>query len=162
MKILLLGILLGQLSMMSTASVGAGAHGYDWIIGSWTCHNAMPSEMGGPTTQTFAARRIATGAIMFRALGTGFDETGYVAYAANTRTWWAAYAYANGSYGGESTKDTGAKATWTGSMFDAASRRTITIRDLYTIETMNKYRDVTQIKAGLGWRTVFDGICTKA
>jgi hypothetical protein len=149
-------------AQMSVSTVGVGPHGYDWLIGNWTCTNSMPTAMGGPASQTLAATRTTTGSVMFRVLGTGFDQTGYLAYAPKNKTWWVSFAYANGSYGGESTMQTGRKTIWTGSYFDAGSGQTIQIRDTYTMSGTSKYTDLSQYKSGAAWKSVYSGTCQKS
>src|SRR5690349_11117835 len=61
---------------MAASTYGVGPHGYDWALGTWSCHNAMPSSMGGPATQTLTVTR-AAGAIMYHATGPNFDNTWY-------------------------------------------------------------------------------------
>ncbi len=148
-------------SAMSTAMLGVGPHGWDYYIGTWSCINSMPSAMTGPATQTLViSRSNAPAALFFRVSGQGYDQSGYVAYVATTKTWLNPASYANGSYSFESTTQTGRKTVWTGTMFDAASGKTLQIRDTYTLSPRS-YTDVTQYKSGGTWKTSFNGTCTR-
>ena len=149
-------------SAMSPATIGVGAHGYDFLIGSWTCKNSMPSPMGGPATTMAAISRAANGALSFHATGTGFDGMGYVVYAAKTKTWWNPSSASNGSYGTESTQQTGKKTTWTGPVVDASSGKTMQQRDTYTFENATTYTDLYQIQQGGAWKTEGNSTCTKS
>jgi len=151
-----------QSSAKSTSMVGVGPHGYDWLIGTWNCTNSTPSAISGPPTSAFTASRSAGGSLMIRSTGTGFDSTGYVTYAAKTKTWWGPEAYADGSTELESTKDTGNKATWTGTYTGAASGKTMTVRDMYTLLSPTKQLDVGQSQSGGTWKTLYTVTCTKS
>lgn len=159
MKLLILAVILAQ---SSTSMVGSGAGGYDWLVGNWTCTNSMPSTIGGPATQTLVAQKTETGSIAFHVTGTNFDQSGYLSYGAPKSTWYAAFSYGNGSYGGESTMQSGNKTIWTGSFFDAASGKKMKIRDTYTMDGMSKYNDLSEYKAGQKWKSVYSGTCTKS
>ncbi len=37
---------------MSTPMMGVGPHGFDYLIGSWSCINSIPSNIGGPATRS--------------------------------------------------------------------------------------------------------------
>src|SRR5580693_3167834 len=71
-------------SMMSPSlTQGVGPHGYDFLIGTWSCVNSMPATpMSGPSNTTATFSRSGQGtAIFVRVSGKNFDAAGYVAYA---------------------------------------------------------------------------------
>ncbi len=73
---------------MSTSMVGVGPHGYDFLIGTWSCTNSTPSPIGGPAATTLTFARSANGSISIHAAGSDFDSLGYVVYDSKTKTWW--------------------------------------------------------------------------
>ncbi|HVN69789.1 MAG TPA: hypothetical protein VMU38_09095 [Candidatus Binatia bacterium] len=149
-------------SAMSASTLGVGPHGWDYYIGTWSCSNSMPSAMSGPATQTLTVSRSAAGSgLFFRVTGTGFDGSGFVTYAAPSKTWMNPASLANGSYSYESTTQTGKKTVWTGTMFDASTGKTMQIRDTYTLSP-SSYTDVTQYKSGAVWKTSYSATCTKS
>jgi hypothetical protein len=151
---------LPQSSMMST-QIGVGPHGYDFAIGTWSCTNSMPSAMSGPATTTLTLARSPQGSLMFHSTGGNFDSVGYVAYNAKTKTWWNPGSVGDGSYSIESTMQSGPKSVWTGTFFNAATRKTTPIRDTYNFSA-TKYTDITQVQAGGAWKTVANIACTKS
>ena len=60
--------------MMSASMYGAGPHGYDWAIGTWSCTNSMPSPMGGPSNTTLKVTRTNGGAMFYRSTGRKFRQ----------------------------------------------------------------------------------------
>ena len=154
------GIALSQ--PMSVSMVGVGAHGYDFMIGSWSCTNSAPSRLGGPSTSSFTISRSVNGALLVHSTAANYDTSSYVVYSAKTKTWWSPTAYADGSYNFESTKQTGAKSVWTGTLFDAASGTTNPIRDTFTFPNPTTQTDVTQVQVGGTWKTEANSTCTKS
>ena len=149
-------------SAMKPATIGVGPHGYDWLIGTWTCTNSMPSAMSGPATTTLVAMKPADGAVGFHVTGKGFDGAGYIAYDAKTKTWSNPIALGNGAAGLETSRQTGAKTMWTGMFMDPSSGKHTGIRDTYTMSGMNEYYDVTEINEGGTWKTVAKTTCKKS
>jgi hypothetical protein len=147
---------------MPLSMVGVGAHGYDFMIGSWTCTNSVPSRMGGPSTSSFTISRSVNGALFIRSTAAGYDTSSYVVYSPKTMTWLSPTSYADGSYNFESTKQTGAKTVWTGTLFDAASGQTNPIRDTFTFTNPTTQGDITQIQVGGVWKTEANSTCTKS
>jgi hypothetical protein len=150
---------LSQSDTMST-SIGVGPNGYDFVIGTWTCTNSMPSSMAGPATTTLTMTRSAQASLMFHSTGTNYDATGYVAYNPNTKTWSNPSALGDGSYENESTKQTGPKSTWAGIFYDASKRTTSRVRDKYTFSSTT-FTDIGQAQSGGGWKTISKTTCTK-
>jgi len=150
-----------QPTAMSLSMIGVGPHGYDFFIGTWTCNNPTPSAMAGPSTFTITvARSNASPALFVRTAGKNFDTSGYVAYSSKTKTWWGPTAYADGSYGLETSTATGKKTVWSGSYF-SASGKTMQIKDTYDQLTLTKYTDLGEYKAGGAWKTLYLITCTK-
>ena len=158
---------LAQSAMSTSATplimVGVGPHGYDWLIGTWSCTNSMPSPMGGPASQTLTVSRSTVGTSLYvRVSGTGLDASGFVAYVPKTKTWWNPNASSSGDSGSESSTQTGKKTVWTGSYFSAASGKTTSIRDTYTLLSTTKYTDLGQYQSGGAWKTSANTTCTKS
>jgi hypothetical protein len=99
---------------------------------------------------------------LLRETAKGFDLSAYTAYVAKTKTWWNPTAFADGSYQIESTTETGKKATWTGSYFNAASGKTTPIRDSFTVSLPAKFIDRGQIQSAGTWKTVYLITCTRS
>ena len=144
----------------SVATIGVGPHGYDWLVGTWSCTNSMPGPMSGPAQLTLTATRSNVGAISFHSTGTNFDAIGYVAYAAKTKTWWNPSSNSTGGYGTESSTQTGKKTTWTGPYTDA-SGKSVQQRDMYTWTNANTFNDVFAVDMGGTWKTEGNTTCTK-
>jgi hypothetical protein len=151
-----------QSTMMSSSMLGVGPHGWDYYLGTWTCSNSVPSADSGPASQTLTVSRSNAGGLFFRVTAQGFDQSGYVTYAMHTKTWWNPASYSNGSYSLETSTDTGKKNVWTGTYFNAASGKTVPIRDTYTMLSPTNFTDVTKIKLGGIWKTSYNGNCTKS
>lgn len=147
-------------SPMSSGMIGVGPHGYDFLIGTWTCKNSIPSPMGGPATTTVVISRGINGSLAVHVSGAGFDARGYTIYAANTKTWWNPSAYSNGGYGTESSPGTGKKSVWMGPVTDA-SGKTMQQRDTYTWVSASSFTDLYQVDMGGGWKTEGNSTCTK-
>jgi hypothetical protein len=143
--------------------VGVGAHGYDFLVGTWSCVNNAPSAIGGPksTTLTFA-RSSDNSAVFARVTGKNFDGSSYITYAAKTKRWSNPSLYPDGSYQNESTTDTGKKTVWTGPYVNGASGKTTQTRDTYVMISPTKYTDVGQSLAGGVWKTQYKITCTKS
>lgn len=153
--------LIGLSPMSSPATAGVGAHGYDFLIGSWSCINAVPSALEGPSHTSVTIARSVNGTLSIHVTATNFDATGYLIYDAKSKTWWNPSIEANGGYGTESTQQTGTKTTWAGPFVDPSSGKTAQVRDLYQWVTNSKYTDLYQISAGGAWKTVGNSTCTR-
>src|SRR5579871_6652622 len=128
-------------SPMAAADIGAGPHGYDFLIGTWTCKNSIPSPMGGPAQTTLVIANSVNGALSVHVTGSGFEALGFVVYAPKTKTWWNPSTSAGGGYGTESTRQTGKKTTWSGPFTDPSSGKTMQVRDTYTFTNPTTYTD---------------------
>ena len=73
--------------------------------------------------------RTSGGALFYRSSGENFDNSWYAVYVPNTKTWFAPFIVSDGSYGTESTTQTGKKIVWTGTGYFADSGKTLPIRD---------------------------------
>jgi hypothetical protein len=149
-----------QGQMMSTSMYGAGPHGYDWEVGTWSCTNTMPSPMGGPTNTTLRVTRTSAGAIFYRSTGANFDNSWYNVYVPSKKMWVSPFIVSDGSYGTESTAQTGKKIVWTGSAYFAGSGKTMQIRDTNVIAP-TKYSDLGEVRSGGTWKTQYNVSCTR-
>jgi len=146
---------------MSMGAIGVGPHGYDFLAGTWTCKNSMPSAMSGPATTTVSIARMPGGTLMFHATGTNFAGMGYVAYSGKTKMWSNPAAYSDGGFGNETSVGTGKKNVWTGPITDG-SGKTMQQRDTYAWMSMNSYTDLYQVEMGGSWKTEGNSICTRS
>jgi len=153
---------LGAHAQNTPAMVGAGPHGYDFLIGKWTCTNSMPSPMGGPSTTALTVAKAADGSLFIHSTAAGYDSAGYVGYAPKTKIWSNPATFGTGNTSYEWTHQTGKTTTWTGSYFVAADRKQIAIRDTYTIAGMTSFSDLSQAQAGGVWKTIAKTTCTKS
>jgi hypothetical protein len=149
-------------SQSNPMAVGVGPHGYDFLIGTWSCTNSMPSRMGGPSSTTLTFARSAAGSISVHVTGTNFDALGYAGYTAKTKTWWNPSAVGNGDYSTESSQQTGKKTVWTGQYFDGSTGKATPIRDTYTIDSLSVYKDLSEARIGGTWKTQAKTTCTKS
>ena len=147
--------------MMSAAMNGAGPHGYDWMVGTWSCTNTLPSPMGGPKRTTLTVSKANGGAIMYRSTGINFDNVWYNVYSASKRTWTSPFIIADGSYGTESTSQTGKKIMWVGSAYFADSGKTMPVRDTNTFSGPNKYKDLGEQRSGGVWKVQYVVSCAR-
>jgi hypothetical protein len=145
---------------MSSSMYGAGPHGYDWAIGTWSCTNTMPSQMGGPTQTTLTVSKANGGAIFYRSTGANFDNVWYNVYVPAKKSWTSPFILADGSYGTESTSQTGKKIVWVGTAYFSDSGKTMPIRDTNSIGP-NKYTDLGEVRSGGAWKMQYDVSCTK-
>jgi hypothetical protein len=146
-------------SQTTPAGFGVGPHGFDSFIGTWSCTNSLPSAMGGPNHQTLTVTRTATGALMYHSTGVHFDNTWYDVYVPKTKTWWSPFIVADGSYGTESTTQTGRKIVWVGTAV-GPSGSTMQIRDT-NVNSANTYSDLGEYKSGGSWKAQYDVSCTR-
>jgi hypothetical protein len=152
-----------QSTATTPATIGVGAHGNDWMIGTWSCVNTMPSPIGGPasSTLTFASSG-SPGSLLFRSSGAKFDATGYLVYVPATKTWLNPFTIADGSYGRESTTQTGKKIVYTGTFYNEATAKTMVTRDTYTTESLTKQTDLGEYQVGGAWKALYNTTCTKS
>ncbi len=151
-----------QPTAWSASMVGVGPHGYDWAIGRWSCTNSMPSPMGGPSTSTSTVTASNGGGVFFRNTGKNFDNSYYAVYGSKTKAWLSPFIFADGSYGSESTTQTGKKIVWTGSVLDAASGKTMQVRDTDVMLSATKYTDLGESQSGGIWKAQYNLTCTKS
>lgn len=145
---------------MSASTNGVGPNGFDFAVGTWSCANSMPSPMGGPSSQTLTVTKTNSGAIMYHATGENFDNTWYNVYMPKTKSWVSPFILADGSYGTESTTQTGAKIVWTGAATDATGK-TMQIRDTNLFEA-SKYIDLGEVQSGGTWKPQYKVSCIKS
>ena len=144
---------------ISPSAVGVGSNGFDWAVGTWSCTNSMPSPMGGPATQTLTVTKTNGGAIMYHAVGANFDNTWYNVYVPATKSWTSPFIINDGTYGTESTAQSGAKIVWTGSATDPKGK-TVQIRDTNVV-TATQYTDLGEFQSGGAWKPQYKMTCTK-
>lgn len=144
----------------SASANGVGPNGFDWAVGTWSCTNSMPSPMGGPSSQTLTVTKTNNGAMMYHATGENFDNTWYNVYLPNTKSWTSPFIFADGSYGTESTTQTGAKIVWTGTA-TSPTGKTMQIRDTNVVEA-SKYTDLGEVQSGGAWKPQYKVTCTKS
>ena len=108
----------------SVSTYGAGPHGFDWALGTWACRSTSHISHA-----TLKVMRTSGGALFYRSSGENFDNSWYAVYMPKTKTWVAPFIVADGSYGTESTTQTGKKIVWTGTGYFADSGKTLPIRD---------------------------------
>jgi hypothetical protein len=146
--------------MMSSGMYGAGPHGYDWAIGKWSCTNTMPSPMGGPTHTTLTVSKANNGAIFYRSTGTNFDNVWYNVYVPAKKMWTSPFILADGSYGTESTSQTGKKIVWVGTATFGDSGKMMPIRDTNSISP-NNYADLGEYRSGGVWKAQYNVSCAR-
>ncbi len=149
-------------SPMSPGGIGVGPHGYDFLVGTWTCKNSIPSAMGGPAQTTLVIAHSVNGALSVRVTGSSFEAVGFVVYAPKTKTWWNPASLASGGYGTESTQQTGKTTTWSGPFTDPSSGKTMQVRDTYTFTGPTTYTDLYQVDMNGTWKTEGNSTCTKS
>ncbi len=149
-------------AMTPAAGIGVGAHGYDFMVGTWSCKNSIPSPMGGPALTTLVVAHSVNAALSVRVTGSNFEALGFVVYTGNTKTWWNPSTTAGGGYGVESTQQTGKKTTWAGPFTDPSSGKTMQVRDTYTFTNPTTYIDLFQVNVNGAWKTEGNTTCTKA
>lgn len=142
--------------------IGVGPHGYDVLLGTWTCKNNAPSAMEGPATIVAVISRTSTAALTFHSTAANFDAMGYIVYDPKTKRWWNPSMIATGGFGTESTTQTGPKTVWAGHFTDPSSGKTMLIRDTYTFANATAYTDLYESNAGGGWKTEGDSTCKRS
>ena len=147
---------------MPFAAVGAGPHGYDYMVGAWSCTNSMsPSELGALPSTTMRATKLKDGSIMIRTASPNGDVTSYNAYLPKTKTWYSPYADSGGKYGTETTQGMGKTIRWVGTFYDTDGTMT-PVRDTFTMLSMAKQYDVSEAKIGGMWKVTAKTTCTKS
>lgn len=145
---------------MSPSAVGVGPNGFDWAVGTWNCTNSLPSPMGGPATQTLTVSKTNGGAVMYHAVGENFDNTWYNVYIPATKSWTSPFIINDGTYGTETTTQSGAKIVWTGTATDP-SGKIMHVRDTNQM-TPAKYTDLGEVQTGGTWKQQYNMSCTKS
>ena len=144
---------------MEPPAAGVGAHGYDWLIGTWKCTQNAGQSIGGPATQTMVVAPSTGPGLAVRVRGTGFERSGYIAYVDGT--WWQPFSYPNGNHYAESTTQTGAKTVWPGQYTDVSTGKTFPVRDTYTIVSATEFQDLGEFQSGPTWKPGYTGTCKK-
>jgi len=139
----------------SVSTYGAGPHGFDWALGTWACRSTSHISHA-----TLKVMRTSGGALFYRSSGENFDNSWYAVYMPKTKTWLAPFIVSDGSYGTESTTQTGKKIVWTGNGYFADSGKTLPIRDTNVVGP-NTYADVGEVRSGGVWKTEYSVTCTR-
>ncbi len=134
---------------------GAGPNGFDWAVGTWACRSTSHI-----TSATLKVTRTSDGSLFYRSSGKGFDNSWYAVYFPKRRTWVAPFIVSDGSYGTESTTQTGKKIVWTGTGYFADSGKTLPIRDT-NVNGPNTYADLGEVRSNGAWKTEYSVSCTK-
>jgi hypothetical protein len=142
------------------STVGAGPGGYDWQIGTWSCINPAPSAASGPAHQTETISKTSGGAILIHTTGTDFDFSDYDVYVPTKKMWVSPVSGADGTYGSESTSQTGKKIVWAGSAYFPDSGKTMPTRDT-VVNSPNKYTDLGEFNSGGAWKELYNITCTR-
>jgi hypothetical protein len=146
---------------MPMSSVGAGAAGYDWQVGTWSCTNSMaPSMLGALQSTTSTISKLKDGSFVIHTMSPNGNVTAYNTYAAKSNTWSGPFADSGGYYGSESTQGTGKTIRWTG-MFYSRSGAATPIRDTYTMLSMSKQYDLSEAKVDGAWKVTAKTTCSK-
>jgi hypothetical protein len=147
---------------MSTSAVGAGPHGYDFFVGTWTCTNPMsPTALGALASTTLTVTKLQGGGLIAKTASPNGDVTAYYSYLPKTKTWSVPFADAGGNYGTESTQQTGKTIRWVGTFYGADGTPT-PIRDTFTTLSMTKQYDLGEAKVGGVWKVTAKTTCTKS
>jgi hypothetical protein len=142
--------------------IGAGPHGNDWTIGTWSCTNSMPATaIGGPSNQTVTVSRIGDGALLNHWTGNNYDFYSHSVYVPAKKMWVSTFIAPDGSYGGESTTQTGKTIVATGTAVDATGK-TMQMRDTQVYMGPTKYTDVGELLLAGTWKTEYKISCTKS
>lgn len=140
---------------------GSGPNGYDYMIGTWSCVNGMSqSSMGMPPHQTLTVSK-SSGAMFFHTTSNNLDISSYNVYVPKKKLWVSPFVGSDGTYGMESTAQTGKTVVWTGTLYDPGSGTTLPTRDTYT-NAAAKYVDVGENQINGTWKTEYRVTCTKS
>jgi hypothetical protein len=135
---------------------GVGPHGFDWAVGTWSC-----TSKSHVTRATLKVTRTSGGPIFYRSSGENFDNSWYAVYMPKTKTWVSPFIVDDGSYGTESTTQTGKKIVWTGTAYFADSGKTLQVRDT-NVNGPNTYADLGEVRSAGTWKTEYSVSCTRA
>lgn len=121
----------------------------------------MPATpTGGPSNQTENVSRTSGGAILYHFTGNNYDSSAYNVYVPTKKMWVSPLSLADGTYGTESTTQSGKKIVWTGTAVDAASKTT-QIRDTIVYGS-TQYSDLGESLLAGAWKTQYKLTCTRS
>jgi hypothetical protein len=120
----------------------------------------LASPTGGPTSTTETVSRTSTGAILYHITGNNFDFSVYNVYVPAKKMWVSPVDGADGTYGTESTTQSGKNIVWTGTSVDAAGKTT-QIRDTEMYES-TQYSDLGESLSGGTWKAQYKITCTRS
>jgi hypothetical protein len=145
----------------TSPTFGAGPNGYDYMIGTWSCVNSMaPSAMGAPAQQTMTVSK-GGGALFFHSTSEALDFTSYNVYVPSKKMWVSPVSGSDGTYGSESTAQSGKTVVWTGSAYQPPLGKMLPIRDTYTNEA-TRFVDLGETQIGGTWKAEYRLTCTKS
>lgn len=145
----------------TSAPLGAGPNGYDYMVGTWSCANSMtPSALGAPAHQTMTVTK-GGGAVYFHSTAKDIDVASYNVYVPKKKMWISPTIVSDGTYGSESTAQSGKTVVWTGSTYAPSVGKMIPTRDTYTNEA-TKYVDLGEAEINGAWKAEYRITCTKS
>lgn len=149
-----------QSPMMSTSTIGAGPRGYDYMIGTWSCVNSMPTTaLGFPARATLTVSK-SDAVLFFHTTAKNCDVSSYNVYDAKKNAWMSPFIASDGTYGSESTTQTGKSVIWAGTLYDPSAGKMGT-RDTYT-NYATKYIDLGEDEINGTWKAEYRMTCTKS
>ncbi len=120
----------------------------------------MPAtSLGGPSKVTETVSRTSGGAILYHVTGNNYDSSAYNVYVPTKKMWVSPLSVADGTYGTESTTQSGKKIVWTGTAVDAG--KTIQIRDMLAYGDTN-YSDLGESLLAGTWKKEYEVTCTRS
>ena len=102
-----------------------------------------------------------TGAVAWRYSGKSYDSVRIHFVRAVDGNVVVVVGLPGGGTGNESTKQSGKKTLWTGVVYDAASDKTIRIRDTFTVVSSTTFTDLGELESGGAMKPDYDGTCTR-
>lgn len=147
----------------SRSVIGTGPHAYDWVIGTWSCTNTMPSGKAAPASQVTGTRSDTTNSIVLHFTGKDSDQYAFLSYEAPSRTWWFSSALPGGDMANESSTMAGKETVvFHGSYFNASKGTHFHIGDTVTLYSATKYTDQSADDSKGSMRTSNTSTCTKS
>jgi hypothetical protein len=84
----------------------------------------------------------------------------YNVYVPSKKMWISPVSAADGTYGSESTSQTGTKIVWAGSTYFPDSGKTMPTRDTI-VNSPNKTTDLGELSSGAVWKEQYNITCTR-
>jgi hypothetical protein len=149
-------------SQTSLANIGVGAHGLDFLIGTWTCTypHAAPDE---PKVATMTVSRgVVPGTLFYRDISRNWEATGLEAYNAKSKSWSDATSFFDATSERVTTTDTGGTQVYTGWYVGASGKR-YNVRVAYVVRNLTTFtgEGESQTDAGV-WKKSWSETCAKS